>query len=526
MRSLFTKKKLSRTILYSGFIVTGVLLFLAGATLALDQAIAVKSETSYVTGISTPGSTQIETTLNFTFDRRITLLFTSLNPILINVTLEGIGISEQYSFYPSVDGTTFTATYIGYNYLPVGGDSGFPLTIVITKPPVPSFTVNVTVTEQTGFPRFVDAPGYFIPAAISLLIGTTLLLQLAFRDVDKETLFRINPLLRDGGLIACSASLLSLIEVSFTSLQNPDLTTTFGMFLPVIVPLVYLAFRQELWLELKQNILTLLFFGIVEYGIIVSLDTFFTSLVSYEFGVWIIESPKWLELTLRFLVILTMASTGAFLVTVPLSQDFYLFLRLRKTKAFQVARFARKLEQLLQASDSIKDKQVFVKKIPSEQLEAMPPSWRSEPFIQFLQQLDFEIRQGHIVISRPDFGFFLLSMAQQEGGFNLMSKPLWVPNFCANKGCQIVLNGEIPFNACLVTKVKGYASQKFSPREIEILSIALFLRDGEQRELLNKIAEGTINVRFPEQCRSCPNLDFIREEGSGALPDRPEIEIN
>ncbi len=525
-RGVRTKRKLSTAIFYTSFIVTGMLLLVAGVALALDHSIAVKSATRYVESLTGLGSSQFETRQNFSFDQQVTLVFSSPNPIQINVTVTELSIADSYSYDPGVNGPNFTLTYQGYQYLPVESDAGIPIMVVVTRPPATPFTINVTVTEQTGFPRFVDAPGYLVPAVISFLLGTALLFQLAIRDVEHGSLFQVSPILRDSGLIAGSSFFLGLLAVLFSVLKEPTINEFFRILFPVILPLVYLIFRKDLWLKLKQNIFIIPGFALAESGLISSLDFSFNSLASYSYGFWITGSPHWLNLTLGFLSLVTIVSTGVFLLTVPLTHELLLFLKIRRTKLFQVMRFARKLERLLEMTLPIKYQQIFLEKNLSETSDAMLTSWRSEPFIQFILQLDLEIRNGNITIFRPDFGLFLLPLVQQEGGFNLTSKPLWVPNFCANKACKLVIQGDIPFNACLVTQAKGYATQKFTPREIEIMSIALFLRDGDKRELLHKIAGGIINVRFPEHCRGCANLDFIREEGSGALPDRPEIEIN
>ncbi len=465
----------------------------------------------------------METQQNFSFDQQVILAFSSPDAIQINITVAGLPRSDSYTYDPNLNGPNYTLTYLGYQYFPVGVDIGVPLIVTLTRPPATSFTINVTVTEQTGLPRFLDAPGYFVPAAISFLVGIALLLQLAFRDVKHNSLFQISPILRDGGLIAFSSLMLGLLNVSFSILKEVFINNLFQLLFPVVLPLIYLIFRKDLWLKLKQNLISILLFTLTEYLSITLLAFSFDSLASYNFGFWSNGFSRWLYLTLSFLSLVTISSTGVFVLTVPSTQEVIQFLRIRRTKLFQVIRYARKLDRLLETTPPIKNPQLFVDKALSEEPQG---SWRSEPFIQFILQLDFEIRHGNIIIFRKDVGIFHLPLVQQENGFNLTSKPLWVPNFCGIKACKIVLQGEIPFNACLVTKQKGYASQKFTPREIEIMSIALFLRDGDKKDLLNKIAEGTINVRFPEQCRDCANLDFIREKGSDALPDRPEIEIN
>jgi hypothetical protein len=233
-----------------------------------------------------------------------------------------------------------------------------------------------------------------------------------------------------------------------------------------------------------------------------------------------------LPLVVEFIILLVFCSTGIFLLTIPLMRDVYQFWRVRGTKRYQVAKFARILEQMLDNAPTLDDyHSTLAQFTDATQAGLYPVAWRSENFIKFLEQMDFELADGNIVISRPEFGVFLLPLTLEDVGFNLKSKPLWVPKFCL-PGCTLVLGGEVPFNACLITQLKGYATQKFTPREIEIISIALFLRDGTKQEILTRISEGSINIRFPNQCQGCRNLQFIRKPGPGDLPDRPEIEIN
>ncbi|GAB4308435.1 MAG: hypothetical protein Kow0069_06710 [Promethearchaeota archaeon] len=157
----------------------------------------------------------------------------------------------------------------------------------------------------------------------------------------------------------------------------------------------------------------------------------------------------------------------------------------------------------------------------------VPPTWKALPFVRFVQNLGFKFQGDLLPVARDDLGAFYLHLRLTGDGFDLVEKPLWLPAFCAHPLCprDDGRNFDVPFNACLVTKVAGYASgHKFTPREVEILSVALFLRDATCSEVTRKITEGTIHVRHPGTCRGCPNTKFIREEGPADVAERPPIE--
>ena len=520
-----TKQKIPRFFLYTLFIVAGILLIIAAGILSTDNRITVANSTSSTYSYTGAGNANVKLSGNLTYDHDVYLSFTSTGPIQIHVSASEIGLSESYAVDASSLDNPVEISYLGYKYLAIGSDIQVPLGIEVVKPLGTTPTVTVAIVEQTGLPRYVDAWGYLIPGLFALVFGIVLVISLLFRDLDGNGFFHVSPFLRDGGRIARVALFVGLVVTIATAFEVPQGTYLLTYLFPLVLPLAYLSFTSDLWGKLQESVLALLPFALCELAVITWFEPIGEVLANYQFGLWA-SGHSLLMLVIVYIGQVVLISTGSFLLTVPTMRDLYQFWRVRGTKRYQVAKYSRQLQQMLDIAPLPDNIELLLNAvIKQDRSIPYPVSWRSESFIQFLKQLDFEMIAGHVVIFRPEFGLFLLPLVLDDTGFNMQSKPLWVPKFCT-LACTLISSGEVPFNACLITQLKGYASQKFTPREIEIVSIALFLRDGEKQEILTKITEGTINIRYPEHCRGCANLEFIRKEGTGDLPDRPEIEIN
>lgn len=514
-------------------------------TLANQRVTSTPVNFSYLGYLSSIKSVAVNLSTRST---NYTLLFTHDRG---NLTVESTGVPDP---------TNLSITIHGYDYFPRGSQANASVHMVIQNrdPGHPWF--NLTITRISGrnraalVPQLLHLlPAFYVFGASFLLAGTFQLRayrrrhrQCAAQARPRPGLFSPDPQGRNLLLVG-AASLWLVLASTYLALLAPGRLDFFQFLFPAGVALVVIAGADFLKKNIFHRVALSMLVFLALTGALYFLQPYSTEFSRYVFLVDFARVALDL-LFYRMLVLFPAFTIAAFVV---FSKTYYALWRqwkLRRTKRYQVQKYQARLRALLdegvetgvgletpvalpgkkaksRAVARARDYAADLGRDPRGQ--DLPPRWKANSFIQYLQQLEFTFSHGTLYVANPRVGRFFLLLTEGPLGFDLVEKPLWVPLFCEPQVCPLVERRDfaIPFNACLVTRLPGYqTATKFSTREIEILTIALFLREGDLGEILQKITEGTIAVRHPGVCLKCHKTRFIREQGVTEVDPRPDME--